>query len=141
MSVGEYCVRKVVTAGPEDTVHTAAQRMAQHEVGALVITEGRKPVGIVTDRDLVMRVLVQGDNPQMVALRTVMTNNLVCVSEHAALEEAVSRLRTYHLRRLVVVNEAGELVGVFTLDDLLKLMGEYQETLANWMRVACRPRE
>ena len=138
MSVSEYCVRKVVTARPEETVRTAAQRMARHEVGALVITEDTKPVGIVTDRDLVLRVLAKGDDPQTVALRTVMTTSLVCVPETTALEEAAARMRTYHIRRLVVVNAAGELVGIFALDDMLELVGEYQETLVNLMHVACR---
>jgi CBS domain-containing protein len=138
MSVGEYCVHKVVTAHPEETVQTAAQHMVQREVGALVITEGTTPVGIVTDRDLVIRVLAAGDDPQTITLRTVMTPRLVCVSEATSLEEAVARMRTSHIRRLVVVNQAGELVGIFTLDDLLELVGEYQETLVGLMCVACK---
>jgi CBS domain-containing protein len=138
MSVGEYCVRKVVTAHPDETVQMAAQHMAQQEVGALVITEGPTPVGIVTDRDLVIRVLAPGNDPQCVTLHTVMTPCPVCVSESTALEEAVARMRTYHIRRLVVVNQAGELVDIFSLDDLLELVGEYQETLVGLMRVACR---
>ena len=138
MSVGEYCVRKVVTAHPEETVQMAAQYMAQQEVGALVITEGTTPVGIVTDRDLVTRLLVTDDDAHIVTLSAVMTPHPVCVSEATSLEEAVARMRTYHIRRLVVVNEAGELVGIFSLDDLLELVGAYQETLVGCMRVACR---
>jgi CBS domain-containing protein len=138
MSVREYCVRKVVTAHPEETVQTAARRIAQCEVGALVVTEGTTPVGIVTDRDLVIRVLAAGDDPQTITLRTVMTPHLVCVSEDASLEEAVALMRTSHIRRLVVVNQARELAGIFTLDDLLELVGEYQETLVRLMCVACK---
>lgn len=100
MSIGAYCVHKVVTAQPEDTAAAAAQCMAQHDVGALVLTEDEKSVGIVTDRDLVLRVLAKGDDPQNVALRMVMTTSLVCVTEDTSLEEAVARMRTSHIRRL-----------------------------------------
>lgn len=138
MSVGEYCVRQVVTAHPDETVQTAAQYMAQRQVGALVITEGTTPVGIVTDRDLVIRVLATGDDPRSMTLRTVMTPRPVCVSESTALEEAVARMRASHIRRLVVVNQAGEVAGIFSFDDLLELVGAYQETLVGLMSVACR---
>lgn len=138
MSVSAYCIHHVVTARPEETVRMAAQRMAQQEVGSLVVTAGKRPVGVVTDRDLVTRVLAKGDDPQAVALGTVMTTNLVCVAEDASLEEAVARMRTSHIRRLVVVNDAGELVGLFALDDLLALLGEYEAALTTLMRVACR---
>ena len=107
--------RKVVTAHPEETVQMAAQYMAQQEVGALVITEGTTPVGIVTDRDLVTRLLATDDDAHIVTLSAVMTSNPVCVSEATSLEDAVARMRTYHIRRLVVVNEAGELMAFLAL--------------------------
>ena len=138
MSVSAYCVRHVVTARPEETVCMAAQRMVQQDVGALVLMEGKRPVGMVTDRDLVTRVLATGNDPHTVALGTVMTTSLVCVSEDAALEEAVTRMCTAHIRRLVVVNDAGELVGLFALDDLLALLGEYEAAMTTLLRVACQ---
>lgn len=138
MSVGEYCVRQVVAAHPDEIVQTAAQYMAQRQVGAVVITEGTTPVGIVTDRDLVLQVLATGDDPRRVTLRTVMSPRPVCVSESTSLEEAVTRMRASHIRRLVVVHQAGEVAGMLSLDDLLELVGAYQETLVDLMRVACR---
>jgi CBS domain-containing protein len=162
MSIGAYCVHKVVTAQPEDTAVTAAQRMAQHDVEALVVTADQKPVGIVTDRDLLTQVLATGGDPQTITLRTVMTRSLLCVSEATSLEEAVALMRTsrrrwlvimsaagnlvglfteavalmrtYHIRRLVIVNEVGNLMGVVTPDDLLELVGEHRGTLASLMR-------
>jgi CBS domain-containing protein len=82
--------------------------------------------------------VAQRDDPQTVTLSTVMTPCLVCIPETASLAEAAARMRTYHIRRLVVVNAAGALLGLLALDDLLERVGEYQETLVHPMRVACR---
>lgn len=134
MSVGKVCVRTVVTARPEESVTAVAKRMHQYNVGALVVVEDNKPVGIVTDRDLVVRVLATEGMPGERAVRTVMSSNLVCVSEHTPLEDALNRMRGYQIRRLVVVNEARELVGIFTLDDMLELLGEEQTAIADLLR-------
>ena len=136
MSVGEVCTRTVMTAHPEETVETAAARMAQYNVGALVVVEGQRPVGLVTDRDMVLRVVATGTNPQTCPLRTVMTSPPMTVPETAALEDAVSHMRTCEVRRLVVVNEAHEVVGIFALDDMLDLLGEEQHTIAALVHAA-----
>jgi CBS domain-containing protein len=134
MSVGKVCARTVVTARPEESVTAVAKRMQQYNVGALVVVEDNKPVGIVTDRDLVVRVLAMEGTPSDLAVRTVMSNNLACVSEHTPLEDALNRMRGYQIRRLVVVNEARGLVGIFTLDDMLELLGEEQTAIAGLLR-------
>jgi CBS domain-containing protein len=129
----------VVTAQPEETIEAAAKRMKQYDVGALVIVEDKQPVGIVTDRDLVIRVLATERAPKELQVRAVMTRNLVCVPEHTPLEDAMNLMRGYQIRRLVVVNEARELVGIFTLDDMLELLGEEQQAIAGLLRAAQSP--
>jgi CBS domain-containing protein len=141
MTVGKACTRSVVTAHPEETAQAVAQRMAQHDVGMLVVVEGNRPIGIITDRDLIIRVMAKALLAQEATVRVAMTRNPVCVSEHTALEEAIALMRGYHIRRLIVVNEKKELVGVLALDDLLLLLGEEQHALAGFMRVACHRRE
>jgi CBS domain-containing protein len=141
MTVGKVCTRSVVTAHPEETAQAVAQRMAQHDVGMLVVVEGNRPIGIITDHDLIIRVMAKALLAQEATVRVAMTRNPVCVSEHTALEEAIALMRGYHIRRLIVVNEKKELVGVLALDDLLLLLGEEQHALAGFMRVACHRRE
>jgi CBS domain-containing protein len=121
-------------------MQAVAQRMAQDDVGTLVVVEGNRPVGIITDRDLVIRVMAKALLPQEATVSVVMTRNPVCVSEHTALEEAIALMRGYHIRRLIVVNERQELVGVLALDDLLLWLGEEQHALAGFMRAACHRR-
>ena len=134
MSVGKICVRTVVTAQPEETIDTAAKRMAHYSVGTLVVVEERRPVGIITDRDLVVRVLAQERSPTVLTVGTVMSGNLVCVQEEAPLEDALRLMRGHQLRRLVVVSPMQELVGLFALDDMLELLEEEQQTIADLMR-------
>jgi CBS domain-containing protein len=134
MSIGKVCVRTVVTTQPEESVTAAAERMRQYNVGALVVVKGKQPVGIITDRDLVVRVLATERAPQSLVVGSVMSSNLVCVPEQTPLEDAMNLMRGYQIRRLVVVNEARELVGIFALDDMLELLGEEQAAIAGLLR-------
>ena len=134
MSVGKVCVRTVATARPEESVTAAAKRMRQYNVGSLVVVDGKQPVGIVTDRDLVVRALAADGVPGARTVRTVMSSNLVCVPEQAPLEDAMNLMRGYQIRRLVVVNATGKLVGIFALDDMLEILGEEQAAIAGLLR-------
>ena len=141
MSIGKLCVRTVVTVRPEEAVDTAARRMKQYNVGTLVVLEGKTPIGILTDRDLVLRVMALGSSPQETEVRAVMSGNLISVSESTPLEDAMNLMRGYQIRRLVVVNKARELIGIFTLDDMLELLGEEQSAIAGLLRSVSGRRE
>lgn len=136
MTVSTVYTRLVVIAHPDDSVQAVAKRMAQYNVGSLIIVEANTPVGIITDRDLVVRVMAQSHPSPDLAVKAVMTHNPVCVSEHMAIEEAIALMRGQQIRRLVVVNDAKQLVGILSLDDLLLRLGEEQHALAGLMRVA-----
>lgn len=130
MQAGTFCIRTVVTAHPDETVEDAAKRMAHHDVGTLVIMDNHQPVGIVTDRDLVIRVLAQPDVQKTCPLRTVMSTHLIRIPEHTPLEDALVFMRGYQVRRLLVVNDAEEFVGIIALDDILALLGKEQAEVA-----------
>ena len=135
MSVSRFAVRQVITVRPEETVEAAAQRMLEHDIGALVVVEGRRPVGIVTDRDLVIRALAQGAPAKLTEVRAVMTLAPICIAESAPLEGAIADMKCYRIRRLVVVNEAQEVVGIIALDDILELLVEERQALEAVMGV------
>lgn len=135
MPVGRFAVRQVITVHPEETVEAAAQRMREHDVGALVVVEGRRPVGIVTDRDLVLRALAQGAPANLIEVRAIMTPEPICIAESAPLEGALADMKFYRIRRLVVVNDAQEVVGIIALDDILGLLVEERQALEAVMGV------
>lgn len=125
MSVGRICVREVELADAEEKVWHAAERMRQRAVGTLVVLNSAKaPIGIVTDRDLVQRVLAEGKDPRETTVDEVMTHEPQTVIENAPIEHALSVMRSHRLRRLPVVDHDGKLVGLLSLDDVLMLLAE-----------------
>jgi CBS domain-containing protein len=125
MSVGRICVREVDTAEPNESVAAAAQRMHQRAVGTLVVVnKASQVVGILTDRDLVSRVLAKGLSPMETAVREVMTVAPKTVTEETPIETALLIMRSGRFRRIPVVDEPNKLLGLVTLDDVLMLLAE-----------------
>ncbi len=125
MSVGRVCTRCVDLADAEETVQAAAQRLFEGMVGTLVILDrAKKPVGILTDRDLVIRVVALGKDPRRTYVGEVMTRNPKTIAEAAPIEQAISALRSGSFRRLPVIGGDGALVGLISLDDILSLLAE-----------------
>lgn len=134
MSVGELCNREVVIAEKALPVAEAARLMRSHHVGDLVVVEekgGRKhPVGIVTDRDIVVEIVAAGVNPDALKLGDIMGSEVATVRESEGLFEALRYMRDKGVRRMPVVDSTGGLVGILTLDDLLSLLAEEMTELA-----------
>ena len=138
MPIGEVCNREVVIVQPSDTVLEAAQLMRQHHVGDVLVAENRGgirvPVGIVTDRDLVVEIMVPKLDPALITVSDIMLAELVTIKEDAGLFEAVGYMRSKGVRRLPVVADNGGLVGILTLDDLLELLAEELAALAKLVK-------
>jgi len=129
MSVGRICTRYVDLADADETAQQAARRMSERRVGTLVILDlADRPVGILTDRDLVLRVVASGRDPGETPVGEVMTRNPTMISEAAGIEEALSLMRSGSFRRLPVIGRDGVLVGLVSLDDILSLLaGEFTQ--------------
>jgi CBS domain-containing protein len=134
MAVGEICNRDVVITEKALSVVDAAQLMRTHHVGDLVVVEekaGRRhPVGIVTDRDIVVEVVAAGVNPDALKVGDIMGPEVATVREGEGLFEALRYMRDKGVRRMPVVDGGGGLVGILTLDDLLSLLAEELTELA-----------
>jgi CBS domain-containing protein len=125
MTVERICQRDVDTAEADASAFLAAERMHQRSVGALVIVDdARVPIGIVTDRDLVIRVIAAGRDPCTTAVREVMTPWPKTVQASTPIESALPLMQSGSFRRLPIVDEQGQLVGILTLDDILLLLSE-----------------
>jgi CBS domain-containing protein len=122
MCIGKFCNRDVVCVTRESTVAEAAVLMRRRHVGDVIVVDetsrGRKPIGIVTDRDIVVEVVCAALDPKLVMVGDLLTRPLVTVDEHTAYADTVHLMATAGVRRMPVVNEAGVLIGVITLDDL-----------------------
>jgi CBS domain-containing protein len=125
MSVGRICQREVDFADPTESILRIAERMHQRTVGALVILAAdRRPIGIVTDRDLTTRVIAACREPSTTTVAEVMTPCPQTIAEDSAIEDALRLMRSGAFRRVPVVDREGHLVGLVTLDDVLMLLCE-----------------
>lgn len=121
MNVASICTRLPETITPEDTVASVARQMLEHEVGSVVVTDADGfPDGVVTDRDIVLRCVAEGLNPDKTKIRRIMTPDVHTVNEGAPVESALEQMADKEVRRLVVVNDAGRVAGIVSLDDFLE---------------------
>ena len=129
MTIGRICQRAVDTAKVDETIQAAAQRMGSRNVGTLVVLDdSHHPIGILTDRDITVRVAGQGRDGKTVLVGEVMTERVQTAFEGLAVEDALSAMRAKGIRRLPVVGTNGKLLGVVSLDDILSsLAGEFRD--------------
>jgi CBS domain-containing protein len=123
MPITDFCNSPVVTVSPDQQVLNVIKLMRDKNVGAVVVTVQEKPVGILTDRDIVMRVTAEGKEASATRIRTVMTPNPVVVSEQEGVWGLIKIMKEHGKRRYPVVSGKGKLVGIITLDDLIGLIG------------------
>jgi len=135
MPIGEICSREVVCAKRDATVKTAARLMREQHVGSIVVVEEpedkRIPTGIVTDRDIVVAVVAVGLDPEVIEIGDIMGTNLVSVKEDWGIAEVVELFQLKGVRRLVVTDSDGYLVGIVAADDVLSLLAEEMSALAS----------
>lgn len=135
MTAGEFCNRQVVIVRRDEHVNVAAQRMRDLHVGTLVVVDEqdgqRIPVGVVTDRDLVVRALCDGaQDVGALVVADVMTSEPVTAREQDDLWDVIKRMRSFGIRRLPVVNDQGRLEGILSFDDLVDLVAEQLSDLS-----------
>jgi len=134
MKIGEICTRKVAFTYESERVDEAARLMREHHVGSLVVVarddpRGLVPVGIVTDRDIVVEVLAGGLDYRTVSVGEVMTRDPISVGEGEDVLDALKIMRRQGVRRLPVLTRAGTLAGIVAIDDLLELVAEQFDDL------------
>jgi len=134
MPVGELCIRQVVVTPRKTSVLEAAKLMRQYHVGDIVVTDeiaGRRaPVGIVTDRDIVLEVLAQELDATSLSAGDIMSSDLITVRENEGVFQTIQLMRAKGARRAPVVNSEGALVGIVSVDDLVELLAEELSQLA-----------
>jgi CBS domain-containing protein len=135
MPIGDVCVRDVVIATKDVTVQQAAVLMRRHHVGDLVVVVdgangGQVPVGIVTDRDIVVSVVAPTVNAAVYTVGDLVARELVTVAEDQGVFETIQQMRMSGVRRMPVVNRAGGLVGIISVDDLIQLLSDEMSELA-----------
>lgn len=134
MSIKELCTRALVAVGRDDTVFKAAELMRENHVGDVLVTERKQdktsPVGIVTDRDIIVEVVAPGLDPKVITVGDIMVPHLSVIEEDAEVFHAIKLMTSKGIRRLPVIDKYGSLVGILTLDDLLMMMAKESFSIA-----------
>jgi CBS domain-containing protein len=134
MKLKELCVLDVACCHKGTTVAEAARLMREHHTGDLVVIDEsdgtREPVGIVTDRDIVMEVIARSHDPERTKVSEVMASPLVVASGSESVATAIERMRAHGVRRLPIVDDSGAVSGILTLDDLYRVLAEHTAALA-----------
>lgn len=143
MSVGQICKRNPVTCMRDAEIRDVVGLMRERKVGSVIVvqelTGETRPYGIITDRDLVVRVISAGEDLDSLTIRDVATTDLRVVREHDSIGEAIHIMHEAGIKRLPVVDALGILIGIISGDDLLlHLANEVQELAALFARGAAQ---
>jgi CBS domain-containing protein len=139
LAIFDIMVRDVVTVKPETPIADCARLMRTHHVGSLVVTEaapagGAKPVGIVTDRDIVVDVLAVGLDANTLTASDIMVRPLATVETDEDAVDALARMRERGVRRLPAVDDLGRLAGIVTIDNVLEVLSEQLDGVVRVVR-------
>jgi len=128
MRIGKICTVKTIVCTLDESIQGAALLMRQHHVGDLVVVQVRDgekiPVGILTDRDIVVSVIALGLDPASLEVGDVMSDDLLTTDESEDVYELIERMRLRGIRRVPVVNRDGALSGIVSADDLLEFLAQ-----------------
>lgn len=123
MTIGDIARGRVVTASPDATVKSIVESMHEHDVGCIVIEQRGEPIGLITDREVALQLR---DTPDLAshAVEEFMTTGLVTVHEDDGIAEVLETLSDAGIRRVPVVDDDGELVGIVSIDDVAVLLSD-----------------
>lgn len=139
----DFATSVVAVVEPETSALVVAQLMRHHHIGALVVVEAHeksRPVGIVTDRDLVLELMAEGLDPAVFTAGDIMSVDLVMATPNMDVMDAVQLMNSHRLRRLVIADDAGRLLGIVTMEDVLELLTRELSNLTAGL-VGARDRE
>ena len=128
MKIEELMIKKVVTVNASEKVIDAVKLMNKHEIGCLVVANDGKPVGILTERDMLKRVLAKSKDPKNTRVGQVMSVPLITVKPESKVEDVAALMFKMEIKKLPVVKD-GQLLGLVTLTDLVRFQPELIDTL------------
>lgn len=136
VEVAQLMDTRVRTLDPDVTVREVARKMAKESTDCVILVKGLTPVGVITERDLVVKILGDGVDPDKVLAKDIMSTALITTSPDTSMTDAAKLMSEYKIRRLLVVDNKGRLVGLASADDLAKVLAkrkDYRDPALNVM--------
>jgi len=119
----------VVTIESNETILEACNKYKNYEVGCLIVTKEKSIVGILTERDIIERGIVEEKNPQETKVEEIMTEGIKTIYDTDTIEKAAEKMKMYRLKKLPVINEAEDLVGIITATDISNVLPKITKML------------
>lgn len=133
--VKELMIKNVFVISSEETVLDSAKQMDKYNVGLLVVVEDmvtRRPMGVISDRDLITKVIVKGLSPSKTYVKDVMSSSLITITPKEDLQVAMEKMKQNKIKRLPVVDEDGSLAGIISFSDVVKQLSEFKQKLVEF---------
>ncbi len=130
MTVYTVCQTSVLSVKPDATVQFVAELMRDKNIGCVVVTENHKPVGIITDRDIALRAASLCGEPEMALIDSIMTRDIRTIRKDTGVFDAIQEMKSTGVRRMPIVDNSGRLVGLLTVDDLIRLLAREMADIA-----------
>jgi len=131
MGLVKCCREQVVAVSPDTPAVEVARIMGERNVGSVVVVTGdNRPAGILTDRDLAIRVMAQEKNPGEVRASDILTRDVITFQDSMGIYEAIQKMTDAGIRRMPIVDDAGKLIGIVTMDDIVRMLGEEMAAIA-----------
>jgi len=131
MGLVKCCREQVVAVSPDTPAVEVARIMGEKNVGSVVVVTGdNRPTGILTDRDLAIRVMAQEKNPGEIRAEDVLTRDVITFQDSMGIYEAIQKMTDAGIRRMPIVDDAGQLIGIVTMDDIVRMLGEEMAAIA-----------
>jgi CBS domain-containing protein len=136
MKISEICRSDVVSIDQNASAAEAAKIMKRSRIGSLIaIEEGsNKPIGIITDRDIVLKVIAEGKDPSSVKIAEFMSKNLYMENQDTDIAEVISMMKEKGIRRVPIIDDESRLCGIVSLDDLCLMVDKEQDNIADIIR-------
>lgn len=135
MTIGKIGKHKVIVASVDCTILEVAKLMKKHNVGDIVIVESKnEPIGIITDRDIIIKMVADEVNPKDMTASDIMSNDLLVLKEYQSIQEALDMMCAKGVRRAPIINEANTLTGIVSADDLALLISDEMESYGKMIR-------
>jgi CBS domain-containing protein len=138
--VQDMMATNVSSVDAEMTVREAASVMAKKDYGCLVVVSGKMAIGIITERDIVRKVTAEGIDPDKVLTKDVMSSPLITVSKKASILEVAEQMKTYNIRRVIVIDDRGALAGLVSTADFATWLAKEKNFSEPALRVIARMR-
>ena len=133
--VKELMIKNVFVISSEETVLDSAKQMDKYNVGLLVVVEDmvtRRPMGVISDRDIITKVIVKGLIPNKTYVKDVMSSSLITITPKEDLQAAMEKMKKNKIKRLPVVDEDGSLAGIISFSDVVKQLAEFKQKLVEF---------